>query len=327
VKKYRQPEFDIVVVGAGLSGLSAADKLLKAGLKTLLVDKGRGFGGRLASRRIGDATFDHGAQFMTAKSQPFKAYVKDWIKAGILEAWYQDSASKHLRYRGVPTMNAIAKYLARGKESLLSTKVVRVENQQSGWQVILDQGSAVSCRALLMTCPVPQTLELLAASNISLPSDIHIRLETIEYAPCIAVMAVLETPSILQAPGGLSLRGGPIDWISDNQQKKVSGIPAVTIHASADFSAENFDRDRHKVGLELIELARPMIGEASVVDFQVHGWRYSKPRNVDSDQCLMISDFSNLPPLVLAGDAFAGPRFEGAVISGWAAANRLLKTL
>ena len=56
---------DILIIGAGLAGLSAAVELQKAGKQVLVVDKGRGLGGRLAGRRIGDATFDHGAQFMT----------------------------------------------------------------------------------------------------------------------------------------------------------------------------------------------------------------------------------------------------------------------
>ena len=47
----------ITVVGAGLSGLIAARDLASRGHTVVVVDKGRGVGGRLATRRIGDAVF------------------------------------------------------------------------------------------------------------------------------------------------------------------------------------------------------------------------------------------------------------------------------
>jgi len=59
---------DILILGAGLAGLLAAADLQASGFQSLVVDKGRGVGGRLASRRIGSATFDHGAQFITART-------------------------------------------------------------------------------------------------------------------------------------------------------------------------------------------------------------------------------------------------------------------
>ena len=54
----------MAVVGAGVTGLTAARHLAPS-FDVVVVDKGRGVGGRLATRRIGDATFDHGAQFIT----------------------------------------------------------------------------------------------------------------------------------------------------------------------------------------------------------------------------------------------------------------------
>ena len=325
-----QPQFDIVIVGAGLAGLSAADELATAGFKTLLIDKGRSPGGRLASRSFGGATFDHGAQFFTTRSERFKATASQWVEAGLVKPWfngYPDHPDGHPRYRGEPSMNAIAKALAGGKNLLLSTRVEAIETDDQGWQVHTDSDQTFSCRAILFTCPVPQTLTLLTNSHITLPSPLGSRLAYIEYDPCIAVLAVLDSPAKLPAPGALALNEGPIDWISDNQKKGISPIPAVTLHASATFSTDNFNRDRETVGLELIELARPIIGNANISQFQVHGWKYSKPRTTDSEPCLSVNDFCAMPPLVLAGDAFAGPKFEGAVSSGWAAASQLLKVL
>ena len=56
-----------------------------------------------------------------------------------------------------------------------------------------------------------------------------------------------------------------------------------------------------------------------MLEFQVHGWRYSQPVDTYSEACLMVED-----SLVFAGDAFAGPRVEGAALSGLAAADALL---
>ena len=316
---------DILIIGAGLAGLSAANDLQQAGHQVLVVDKGRGLGGRLAGRRIGDATFDHGAQFMTAREPRFKAAVADWIAAGVAEQWYSSYPGQpngHPRYRGVPTMTAVAKHLAIGLDIMRATRVVTISRQQTGWLAELDNGNRVSADKLLITSPVPQTLELLKGINI--PADKYARLEHIEYESCIAVMAILDGPTAIEAPGAVALEEGPIAWISDNLQKGVSTVPAVTIHGSGEFSAEHIDHDRTQIGQQLIDAAAQYLGSAQVTEYQVHGWRYSKPSIVDPDPCLLLSHGTDLPPLAVAGDAFAGPRFEGAVQSGWAAAKMLM---
>ena len=321
---------DILIIGAGLAGLSAANDLQQAGYKALVVDKGRGLGGRLAGRRIGDATFDHGAQFMTARDSRFKASVAEWIEAGVAEEWYSSypgHPNGHPRYRGVPTMTAVAKYLATDLEVMRATRVSKLAQQGQHWLGLLDNGEIVRAKALLITSPVPQTIDLLTSSDIQIAADQRARLERIAYEACIAVMAVLDGATAIPAPGASAFDDGPIAWISDNLQKGVSTIPAVTIHGGGAFSAEHFDADRMQVGQQLIDAAATCLGEAKVIEFQVHGWRYSKPTVVDREACMLLSEANGLPPLALAGDAFAGPRFEGAVLSGWAAAKRLIAEL
>ena len=43
----------VVVVGAGIAGLTAARSLVESGAGVIVVDKSRGVGGRMATRRIG----------------------------------------------------------------------------------------------------------------------------------------------------------------------------------------------------------------------------------------------------------------------------------
>ena len=317
---------DTLIIGSGLAGLSAANRLTAEGMSVVVIDKGRGVGGRLAARRIGDAVFDHGAQFFTARSEQFKNCVDQWIKSGVAEQWYQSYPGQpngHPRYRGVPTMVSIAKYLTKDQNVIQSTRVLKLNHDGCNWIVKLEPDESITARSVIITSPVPQTLDLIDQGNTQLPSGIVERLQKIQYESCIAVMAVLDGPTSLADPGGLALDKGPIAWISDNQKKGASPLPALTIHASGEFSQANFNRDRTEVGKELIKLARPLFGSASISDFQVHGWLYSKPTSTDDEASFLLSEDLEMPPLVLAGDAFAGPRFEGAVLSGWSAAEQI----
>src|SRR3712207_9597058 len=74
-----------IMVGAGISGLVAACELSDAGWRVVVLDEGSGVGGRMATRRLGDGTFDHGAQFFTVRSGRFGRVVAGWLEAGVAE--------------------------------------------------------------------------------------------------------------------------------------------------------------------------------------------------------------------------------------------------
>jgi hypothetical protein len=311
---------DVLVLGAGMAGLTAAAELRRAGCRALVLDKGRSVGGRLASRRIAGATFDHGAQFITARTPGFAALVEDWRSAGTVEEWHRgagDSSKAHVRWRGHPAMSSVAKHLARGIEIVLETRIVALKASGHRWIAETGTGSAWSAGAVVLTPPVPQSLAILQAGAVPLQEATRARLGAIGYERCLAVMAVLAGPSRLAPPGGLAPSDGPIAWIADNQLKGISAEPAVTIHATHAFSLEHWERDRQESGRRLLDAANDWLG-TDVRTFQVHGWLYSKPLQLDECRCAIVSQ---VPPLVLAGDAFAGPRVEGAALSGWAAAE------
>ena len=314
---------DVLVIGAGMAGLTAAAELQRGGRLVLVLDKGRSVGGRLASRRIGAATCDHGAQFITARTARFAALVEECRRGGAVEEWHRGSGSRpdgHVRWRGHPAMTAVAKYLARGIEMMLETRVVALRACRHHWSAETETGAVYSASAVVLTPPVPQSLAILKAGAVDLQPEIRVRLEGIQYERCLAVMAVLAGPSRLAPPGGLAPDDGPIAWLADNQLKGISAEPAVTIHATHAFSLEHWERDRQESGRRLLDAANDWLG-AEVRTFQVHGWLYSKPLQVDDHPCAMVGQG---PPLVLAGDAFAGPRVEGAALSGWAAAEAVL---
>lgn len=315
-----QHKTEVLIVGAGMAGLAAALALRKGGREALLVEKRERVGGRLAGRRIGAATFDCGAQFVTARHPRFEAAVQDWVRSGVAVEWFR---RRHPRWRGQPTMAAVAEHLARDADLLLGTGVARLARRSDGWEAALESGATVTARAALLTPPVPQSLALLQGGGFEPAPGQRARLERIAYDRCLAVLAALAGPSNVPSPGGLAQPGGPdpapIAWIADNQAKGVSEAPAVTIHASAAFSLAHWDRDRRESGRALLDAAAPWLG-ARVTAFEVHAWRYSRPPPVHESTCLVLS---RSPPLLLAGDALGGPRVEGAALSGWAAAAYL----
>lgn len=314
---------DVIVVGAGMAGLVAAAELQRAGRRVLVLDKGRGVGGRLASRRIGGATFDHGAQFITVRTSRFAALVEGCRRAGVLEEWHRGAAGRpdgHARYRGHPAMTSVAQHLAHGLEIMLETRVVALRASRHGWSAETATGGVCTAGAVVLTPPVPQSLAILTAGAVDLEQEARARLESIQYERCLAVMAVLAGPSRLAPPGSLTPDNGPIAWIADNRLKGISAESAVTIHGSHAFSLEHWERDRQDSGRRLLDAASGWLG-AEVRTFQVHGWLYSKPLQVDERPCVKVSQVA---PLVLAGDAFAGPKVEGAALSGWAAAEAVL---
>jgi len=82
---------DILIIGGGMAGLSAASALAATGARIIVLDKGRGPGGRMAARRVEIAgeqvSFDHGAQYFTARDPDFQAEVALWEQADVAARW------------------------------------------------------------------------------------------------------------------------------------------------------------------------------------------------------------------------------------------------
>ena len=311
------------MIGAGLTGITAAS-LLARKKRVLVIDKGRRIGGRLADHQIGEARFDKGGQFFTVRDDRFAQQVKLWNEKGVVKEWYRkiDGQTYEIpRWRGVPNMRTLALELGREVDIYSSCRVEKIEQRSNKWNLIIDNREQINAETIILTPPVPQSFHLIENNRIPLKANVSAKLKQISYDPCLAVMALLESRSKISAPGSIIPEHDAIDWISDNQQKGISSVPAVTIHASAEYSAKySYDKKSH-LAKQLIEYANPWIG-ANVTEYQSHFWKYSKPVSTYPEPFLVAKE---APRLVLAGDAFAGPRIEGAFLSGWETAKYLLK--
>ena len=84
-------------------------------------------------------------------------------------------------------MNAVAKHLARGLDVRTATRVASLAHDDSSWHVVLDDGGRLDADAVVVTAPVPQALDLLAAGGVVLSPGDADALSRISYDPCLAV--------------------------------------------------------------------------------------------------------------------------------------------
>jgi predicted NAD/FAD-dependent oxidoreductase len=329
-----------------MSGLMVAASLPEYGHRISLVDKGRSAGGRLATRRFGTARADHGAQFFTARSEEFRSWVDRWEAEGLVFVWSHgwsngslDRAPDdgHPRYAVREGMNALAKRLAAessrsGAAVHTGVKLQAVAPTETGWWSCSDDGRVYTGHALVLTCPVPQALALLKEGSVTLTASDQAALEAISYAPCLCLMVPVQGAPALPEPGALQRPGSTAAWVADNQRKGICGAGAggetgttvLTVHGSPEFSAAHYEASDADVAAALLAEIEPLLRGSTVGEVTVKRWRYALPTFLHPHRFLRAA---GLPPLFFAGDAFGGPRIEGAALSGMAVAGALREIL
>lgn len=311
-----------LIVGAGMAGITAARVLQNQGWRVQIADKGRNVGGRMATRRQGQLVFDHGAQFFTTRSPEFRREVAQWAAEGWVAPWFGDPG--HQRYRSTNGMNGLAARLARPLDIQRGVTVREIAPARGAWAAWSDQQEPFYADAVIVTAPVPQAVLIL---HRLLTPEIQTELAAVSYDPCLALLVPLTHASGVPDPGYIRCdrdAAGPLAVISDNTKKGISDGPAaVTIHSTAEFARAHWDTAPEATAALMLEAARPYLGsEPPAAGWQLHRWRYSQPVTPFPDACRVLEP--GLAPLVLAGDAFGGPRVEGAYLSGLAAARRIL---
>ena len=310
---------DYCVIGAGMAGLACATELARSGASVTVLDKGRGPGGRMAARRVEIAgetvSFDHGAQYFTARDPAFCEAVAQWEQAGFAAPW---PAAGDEAWVGVPGMNAPIRAMANALGVRWSVRVERLVRYGAGWRV---EAGAESFNAthVLVAVPAEQAAVLLAEPAPELAALAG----RVASAPCWAVMAGFAAPLPIAADTFRS-DDGPVSWAARNSAKPGrTGAETWVIHASPRRSRELLDQPKEDVAAALLAdfFAATGIAAAAPVHLDAHRWLYALPQAHRGDG----ARFDPAHGLGIAGDWLHSPRVEGAFLSGRALAGLVLQ--
>lgn len=317
----------IAVIGAGISGLICARTLHDLGLEVTVFEKSRGPGGRTATRRADSGiSFDHGAQYFTARDPQFVRQVKAWTEQGVVAEWtgrivtiegaiVRPTTDQPQRNVGVPGMTAMAGQLAADLRVRLETRIIRLARVDNNWQVTDAAGQMHGpFDHVIVSLPAPQAADLLI--DHALAAEVR----AIPMTPCWAVLAAFEG-RIEAAWDGAFVHGSPLAWVARHSSKpgRDCSKDCWVLHASPDWSTAHQDLARDNVQATLLS-AFASITNAPALDpvhLDAHRWLFSAtPLSLDR---LVLFDGDT--GLVVCGDWLAGGRVEGAFLSGIAAAG------
>jgi renalase len=307
----------IAIIGAGIAGLTAANRLVEAGATCTVFDKSRGVGGRMATRCIGTLAFDHGAQYITARGAPFRALLQRWQAEGAVGEWLPG------KWVGVPGMTAPAHALARSVHVVPECRITGIVGKPGRWRLTADAASTglpaqTTYDAVVLAIPSPQSAPLLASIGNGFPE-----LGRVRYAPCLTLMLAFETAIAMPTPFETPT-SGPLGWIARNTSKpgRADTAETVVVQATPEWSRTRIDASAEDVTKALLHGAHAYVGPATPTVCTLQRWLYARVEQAAGVPCL----WDRVQRVGACGDWALGARVECAFDSGAALASAIIDT-
>jgi predicted NAD/FAD-dependent oxidoreductase len=310
----------VAVIGAGLAGLSCARRLREAGVHARVFEAQRAPGGRVATRRFAAASFDHGAQYLTASGQEFGKLLAEAAAAGAAARWQPvgpDRPRDAEMWVGQPGMSALPRFLAEPLEIEYGARIMRIANGRRGWSLLDDRGQAhADFTAVAIALPAPAAAALAAAGT-----RLAARVRSVPMAPCWSVLVAFDRP-LAGVPDASQCGDGTLAWYARNSSKPGrDGDEAFVLHAAADWSRVEFDQPAQLVQRALLDRFSELVGRslprARIAD--AHRWRHARVEAALGEDCLLDLDAG----IGFCGDWCLAARAEAAWLSGAALGGRL----
>lgn len=337
--------FDVAIIGAGLAGLACAQQLQQSGYRVVIVEKSRGVGGRMATRRLETTYADHGVRYLEAKGKWLPPLIKVLRQRGILQAWTNDdqlnsaqpevineSTSQITRYIAPAGMTAVAKFLAKDLEIWLNRRVEAITITENAWHLMLNSDETeqeLTAKAVVMAIPAPQALMLVEPLKETITQTFLDSLGSVEFDPCITVIAGYKNEQ-LSLPNWQACDltdNSDLAWIGlDSSKRPNATAPIFVLQSTPNFANLYLEtEDLKPVGQQLLSSAALLFAGLDHPDwFQIHRWRYAFPRHYLNQDYL----YSATPlPLICCGDWCGGNLLDGALNSGVVAASQINRVM
>jgi renalase len=296
----------MIIVGAGMCGATIANRFLEQGMNVIVLEKSKGVGGRVATRRTENAKFDHGAQFYPL-IESIQKYHDHWAEQELVHRWFErDGTACIVATEG---LSSLAKDLLKKIDVRLEHAVNRIEKTHDGWKVNCENQPTIVAKNIVFTAPLPQSLEILKASGISFSNE----LSQITYTQALVGLFENSGPNdfgrhFLDYSDELGANG--IYTISNQKSKGVSKIPSWTVTMNPQFSSEFYHENDATLLSKMLDSLRTLASNFQYTQFELKRWRYAAPIKTYSAPFLKIDE-----GLYLAGDSFGGPGIAGAIRS------------
>lgn len=333
-------EFKVAVIGAGIAGATCARALSAAGVSVHVVDKSRGAGGRLSTRRLewldpqGQRRIvkvDHGAPAFAVSEPAFAQFLAAAAPPGALGRWTPVLApgSRPLHdtdplWLPAPDMPSLCCALLRDIATTWSFAVDRLLLGPLGWQIEA-AGSALPGHfdAVVLALPPAQAAPLLQPHR----RDWAQRASLALMRPCWTLMGVSRRPT-QDLPWDVARpEQGPLAWVMRNDarpgREPTADEAHWVAHARAGWSRQHLEQPADRVQREMQAALQAVLGEPIEWRHAVaHRWRYAMPQPsgaAAARQCW----WDGARRLGACGDFLGGSGVEGA----WQSAQALIEAL
>jgi len=318
--------YDIIIIGSGMAGLAAAGVARSTGRTVCVLDKGRRIGGRVSTRRAEGFTFNHGAQFLTARQPDFITACMAAQTAGALRPW---RVAGRDAFCGAPTMRDLPAFLGEGLTIRQQVEITSISREEGLITLHDTNGPAARGRQVLVTAPAPQAAQLLDA----VATDLAATARHAAYAPCWTGMygfAPEDLPArdVADMAAPASNRSGPVGWACWQGQRPGAASDegaGLVVQAAPDWSEAELEQGADMIAGALLTAWQEMAGTTLPAPryMAAHRWRYARViRPAEANAPRQTADGM----IGIAGDWTAGARIEDAFMSGHHAMTSLLAT-